>query len=1036
MRPGDAPLANLTEALSDLAASAGRPADEDQTIRSALRARIAYDLRQSSFGVADALGRIDGLENRSILLVVDQFEELFRFSNAKARGIRNAGDEMRWRNEAAHFVQLLLEAARSPGRDVRVLLTMRSDFIGDCARFHGLPEAVSTTQFLVPSLTRDQIEEVIRKPIEKAGATIAPELVERLLNDCSDELDQLPVLQHCLARLWERAGRAPESAGSGMAGGAGSPPAGRHITDEHYREIGRIGGALSQHADEILEGLTGAELAVERVFRALSELDKEGRAVRRALPFSQLVAETGMPEETLRRVVDRFRADDCSFLVPSLSQRPSLGPETRIDVGHEALLRRWTRLSGDTAVTTAASAAGDAADGADSRRQAGQLREWARDELLSAETYRHLETTAKLWKKGEAALWTEPDLGNALAWREREQPNKYWAARYGDAFDLAVEFLDKSRAEEERRQKAEQQREEDARRREIRAETAERQRRTARVALAAAVLGALFMAAVSYLAWQQSSIAARERIIALEQMDIAAKERVIALQQMDVAVKNKDEAVRNLNVAVRGFDKMVVVIARANYRRDVPAPALIKISEMIEIMKFVLQQLEKPTADIRHLLAEHLHEMSEVRLVLGEPEIALRQAEEEFEVALGLTKEDPESLDWEFDLAKSYQRIGEALQKLGDTKSSDRQRPTGAPESARDAFRGFLDRMLKLAGKNSRQDEWQRSLSKAWERWGDVLQLEEGQAALDAYREKLKIAERNSTRLAANQLAVGDERQAYWKWDIAVSHLNIGDMKLSLGLVDGDDGATAHFEKLRTLASQLVESDPDHARWRWNLASADRRIGEILLKQGNLDGALVEFERYLSRVVRIARQDPTSNNWQRTLAFAHEKLGDLRLARSQPAEAQKDFERARAIAIALYENSHQNTDFKRDLSIIEKKIGDALMFQDNLDGAVERYREHNRIALELVDQDSGNLYWQRDLALSYRQLGEVLRKLNDRAEASKQFEECLKVLRAYGKSITVYDARNTGPVSNVEEDCVRQLDDLKREVAAQPPLRQ
>src|SRR5262249_56209502 len=87
------------------------------------------------------------------------------------------------------------------------MITMRSDFIGDCARFHGLPEAVSATQFLVPSLTRDQREDVIRKPIEKAEATIDGALVERLLNDSNDEFD-LPVLQHCLMRIWEKAGLA------------------------------------------------------------------------------------------------------------------------------------------------------------------------------------------------------------------------------------------------------------------------------------------------------------------------------------------------------------------------------------------------------------------------------------------------------------------------------------------------------------------------------------------------------------------------------------------------------------------------------------------------------------------------------------------------------------------------------------------------------------------------------------------------------------------------------------------------------------
>ena len=96
---------------------------------------------------------------------------------------------------------------------MHVLLTMRSDFIGECARFHS-SEAVSASQFLVPSLTREQLEEVIRTPIERAGATIEGALVQRLLNDSGSDLDQLPVLQHCLSRLWERAEKdiAPQDA--------------------------------------------------------------------------------------------------------------------------------------------------------------------------------------------------------------------------------------------------------------------------------------------------------------------------------------------------------------------------------------------------------------------------------------------------------------------------------------------------------------------------------------------------------------------------------------------------------------------------------------------------------------------------------------------------------------------------------------------------------------------------------------------------------------------------------------------------------
>src|SRR5262249_11314941 len=137
-------------------------------------------------------------------------------------------EETRSRDEATQFVQILLEVARRQAGNVHVIITMRSDFIGDCARFHGLPEAVSASQFLVPSLTRDQLEEVIREPVAKAGATIEPALVERLLNDSANEPDQLPVLQHCLLRLWERAGAATRAAdveklGEDRPAGPGTP---------------------------------------------------------------------------------------------------------------------------------------------------------------------------------------------------------------------------------------------------------------------------------------------------------------------------------------------------------------------------------------------------------------------------------------------------------------------------------------------------------------------------------------------------------------------------------------------------------------------------------------------------------------------------------------------------------------------------------------------------------------------------------------------------------------------------------------------
>jgi len=81
----------------------------------------------------------------------DQFEELFRFQREAARQAPN--ERGRYLNDAAAFVKLLLEASRQK-TNIYVALTMRSDYLGDCSQFWGLPEAINESQYLIPRLTR------------------------------------------------------------------------------------------------------------------------------------------------------------------------------------------------------------------------------------------------------------------------------------------------------------------------------------------------------------------------------------------------------------------------------------------------------------------------------------------------------------------------------------------------------------------------------------------------------------------------------------------------------------------------------------------------------------------------------------------------------------------------------------------------------------------------------------------------------------------------------------------------------------------
>jgi hypothetical protein len=85
LRPGDAPLASLAAALAALA-----PASDDPAADAGRRERVAYILRQSRFGLGEAIDAVGGLAGATPLLFVDQFEELFRYAAGAGRGIGGA----------------------------------------------------------------------------------------------------------------------------------------------------------------------------------------------------------------------------------------------------------------------------------------------------------------------------------------------------------------------------------------------------------------------------------------------------------------------------------------------------------------------------------------------------------------------------------------------------------------------------------------------------------------------------------------------------------------------------------------------------------------------------------------------------------------------------------------------------------------------------------------------------------------------------------------------------------------------------------
>jgi conflict system STAND superfamily ATPase/tetratricopeptide repeat protein len=414
LRPGNNPFSNLAHSLAEKhvmpEAGGGLPAAEAEAV-------IEATLRRGSLGLVDVARQARLTEREKLLVVIDQFEELFRF--------RAARETTSTDDDASAFVKLLLEAAHQRELSLYVVLTMRSDFLGDCAQFQGLPEAINDGQYLIPRMTRDERRMAITGPVGVARGRVAEPLVSRLLNDVGDNPDQLPILQHALMRTWDywQCNRRN----------------GEPLGVEHYEAIGTMSEALSRHADEAWNELPDqlSRWIAEVLFKALTERGPDNREIRRPTRLSEICKIAEARIEQVEAVIEVFRHDDRSFLMPPADV--PLTPETIIDISHESLIRNWERLH-----------------------------KWVDEEAQSARIYRRLAEAAVLYRAGQEGLLNDPALQIALDWREDHRPNHAWANRYYADFDLAIAFLDASRAQRDA-QLAEQER--------LRQEEIERERR-------------------------------------------------------------------------------------------------------------------------------------------------------------------------------------------------------------------------------------------------------------------------------------------------------------------------------------------------------------------------------------------------------------------------------------------------------------------------------------------------------------------------------------------------------------------------------
>lgn len=378
----------------------------------------------------------------ALLLLVDQFEELFRY-----------GDYVD-QQAAEAFVALLLHSAASQDVQIFVVLTMRSEYLGNCALVPGLAERINQSLYLTPRMDRLSCREAIEGPANVCGFSIEPRLVNQILNDMasfapferggsggptqlSRRADQLPLMQHLLNRLWTR------------AEASGPKPVTLRFAD--YLAVGGLEGALESHGKDLIDALPANDReTVQTIFRALVSGRDAGSAVRRAVPFAAIEKEAGPAS---RAIIDAFRARGCNFLRPEAGV--PIGAETLIDISHESLIRQW-----------------------------GLLADWTRTEADDGATWQRLIGNEARWRADQGGLLTGRDLAALSQWWESDPPTASWAERHGGNFEAVAGYLSESQAAETKARDAEKQRDSRDRRRWI---------------TASAVLAAMTLACIGFL---------------------------------------------------------------------------------------------------------------------------------------------------------------------------------------------------------------------------------------------------------------------------------------------------------------------------------------------------------------------------------------------------------------------------------------------------------------------------------------------------------------------------------------------------------
>ncbi len=243
---------------------------------------------------------------QTMLLVVDQLEELFT----------QVGDDA----ERQRFLSGLAQAVRRPGSNLRVVATLRADFLDRPLRYSDVGQLVKRGALPIVAMSVSELEAAVTRPAAAVGLEVEPALATNLVADVLDQPAALPLLQFTLTELFERR-------------------TGPVLTLDDYQRLGGVAAAVAGRAEEVFDGLSETErVDARRMFLRLVTVDRKRTVSRRRTHRSDLLSITDEPAAMVG-VIDAFgRSRLLGFDHDAETREPT------IEIAHEALIEQWPRF--------------------------------------------------------------------------------------------------------------------------------------------------------------------------------------------------------------------------------------------------------------------------------------------------------------------------------------------------------------------------------------------------------------------------------------------------------------------------------------------------------------------------------------------------------------------------------------------------------------------------------------------------------------------------------------------------------------------